>query len=81
MLQKWEKEVEAKTILHPTSSVNVGGSGTFEAEASSTPLGPVPPSSMPSGIVVATPSSHHPVAHTACPSSKTNLGLFVRSTQ
>ena len=41
--QKWEKEVQAKTILHPTPFVNVGGSNASVAscaEASSTPLDP-----------------------------------------
>ena len=42
VLQKSEKEVRAKTILHPTPFVNVDGSSAFVAEASSTPLDPVP---------------------------------------
>ena len=44
-------------------SMNAGGS----SEASGTPLYPVPPSSIPSGIVDATPSSDHPPSHTGCP--------------
>ena len=61
MLQKWEKEVQVETILHPIPSMNVDGSSTFVAEASSIPMDPVLPSSIPSGIVVTTPSSDHPM--------------------
>ena len=70
MLQKWVKEVQVETILHPTPSMNVDGSSTFVAEASTTPMGPLMPSSIPSGIVVATPSSDHPASHTGCPSAE-----------
>ena len=73
VLQKWENEVRAETILHPTPSVHVGGSNASAAscaEASSTPLDPVPPSSIPPGIVDATPSSHHPTSHSGCPSAE-----------
>ena len=31
VVQKWEKEVQAETILHPTPSMNVGGSSAFVA--------------------------------------------------
>ena len=68
VLQKWEKEVQAETILHPTPSMNVDGSSASVVEASSTPRDPVLPSSIQSGIVVATPSSDHPTSHTGCPS-------------
>ena len=54
VLQKWEKEVQAETILHLTPSMNVDGSSAHVAEALGTPLDPVPPSSIPSGITVAT---------------------------
>ena len=44
---QWEKEVQAETILHPTPSMNVDGSGACVArcvaEGSSTPMDPVPP--------------------------------------
>ena len=42
MLQKWEKEVQAETILHLSPSMNVDGSSACVAEASSTPSGPRP---------------------------------------
>ena len=70
VLRKWEKEVQVESILHPTASMNVDGSSTSVAEASSTPLDPVPPSSIPSGIVVAAPSSDHPTSPTGCPSAE-----------
>ena len=70
MLQKWEKEVQVETILHPTPSMNVDGSSASVAEASSTPLDPLPRSSIPSGIVVAAPSRHHPTSPTGCPSAE-----------
>ena len=70
VLQKWEKEVQVETILHPTPSMNVDGSSASVAEASSTPLDPVPPSSIPSGIVVAAPSLDHPTPPTGCPSEE-----------
>ena len=70
VLQKWEKEVQAKTISHPTPSMNVDGSSACVAKASSTPMDPVPPSSIPPGIVGATPSSDHPTSHTGCPSAE-----------
>ena len=70
VLQKWEKEVQVETILHPTPSMNVDGSSTFVAEAWSTPMDPVLPSSISSGIVIGTPSSDHPTSHTGCPSAE-----------
>ena len=70
VLQKWEKEVQVESILHPTPFVNVDGSSTFVAEASSTPLDPVPPSSIPSGIFVAAPSGDRPTSPTGCPSAE-----------
>ena len=66
VLQKWEKQVHVESILHPTPSMNVDGSSTSVAEASSTPLDPVPPSSIPSGIVFAAPSGDHPTSPTGC---------------
>ena len=42
MLHKWEKEVQAETILHPTPSVNAGGSSASVAGALSTPSHVVP---------------------------------------
>ena len=57
-----------ETILHPTLSVHVGGSSASVAKVSSTPLDVVAPSSIPSGMVVATPSSDHPTSHNGCPS-------------
>ena len=59
MLQKWEKALQGKSMLHATTSMTLDGSIASIAEASSTLLDPVPPSSIPSGIVVATTSSHH----------------------
>ena len=50
---KWEKEVQVDTLLHPTPSMNVDGSSASVAEALGTPLYLVPPSSIPSEIVVA----------------------------
>ena len=41
--KKWEKEVHVESMLHPTPSMNVDGSSTSVAEASSTPLDPVSP--------------------------------------
>ena len=70
VLQKWEKEVHVESILHPNPSMNVDGSSTSAAEASSTPLDPVPPSSIPSGIVVAAPSIDHPTSPSGCPSAE-----------
>ena len=67
VLQKWEKEVHVESILYPTPSMNTDGSSTSVAEASSTPLDPVQPSSIPSGIVVAAPSADHPTSPTGCP--------------
>ena len=66
VLQKWEKEVHVESILHPIPSMNVDGSSTSVAEASSTPLDPVPPSSIPSGIVVAAPCGDHPTSPPGC---------------
>ena len=65
MLQKWAKEVQAETILHPTPSVNVGRSSAFVAccaEVSGTPMHPVPPSSIPPGIIDTTLCSDHPTS-------------------
>ena len=59
-----------ESILHPTPSRNVDGSNTSVAEASSTPLDPVPPSSIPSGIVVAAPSGDHRTSPSGCPSAE-----------
>ena len=70
VLQKWEKAVHVESILHPTPSMNMDGSNTSVAEASSTPLDPVPHSSIPSGIVVAAPSGDHPTSPSGCPSAK-----------
>ena len=70
VLQKWEKEVQVESILHPTPSMNLDGSSASVADASSTPLDPVPPRSIPSGIVVAAPSGDHPTSPTGCPSAK-----------
>ena len=70
VLQKWEKVVQVESILHPTPSMNVDGSSAFVAEASSTPPDPVPPSSIPSGIVVAAPSGDYPTSPTGCPGAK-----------
>ena len=69
---KWvlQKEMQVESILHPTPSMNVDGSSTSVAKASSTPLDPVPPSSIPSGIVVAAPSDDHPTSPTGCPSAE-----------
>ena len=64
VLQKWEKEVQVKTILHTTPSMNVDGSNASVAEASSTPMDTHLPHSIPSGITVATPSSIHQTSHT-----------------
>ena len=50
VLQRWEEVVQVEAILHPTPSVNMGGSGASVAscaQISSTPLHPVPPSSIP----------------------------------
>ena len=68
VLQKWEKEVHVESILHPTPSMHVDGSNTSVAEASSTPLDPIPPSSILSGI--AAPSGDHPTSPTRCPSAE-----------
>ena len=68
VLQKWEKEVHVESILHPTPSMKVDGSSTFVAKASSTPLDPIPPSSILSGI--AAPSGDHPTSPTGCPSAE-----------
>ena len=73
VLQMCEKEVQVETILKPTLFVNVGGSSTSVAscaEASSTPLGPVAPSSIPCGMVDVTPSSDHPTSHAGCHSAE-----------
>ena len=70
VLQKWEKEVQVESILHLPPSMNVDGSSTSVAEASSTPLDPVPPNSIPFGIVVAAPSGEHPTSPTRCPSAE-----------
>ena len=70
VLQKWRKEVHVESILHPTPSMNVDGSSTSVAEASSTPLDPIPLSSIPSGIVVAAPFGDHPTFPTGCPSAE-----------
>ena len=59
-----------ESILHPTPSMNLDGSSTSVAEATSTPLDPVPPSSIPSGIVVAAPSVDHPTSPSGCPSAE-----------
>ena len=74
VLQKWEKEVHVESILHPTPSMNVDGSSTSVAEASSTPLDPVPPSSILSRIVVAAPFGDHPTSPTGCPSAEQIMG-------
>ena len=68
VLQKWEKEVYVESILHPTPSMHVDGSNTSVAQASSTPLDPIPPSSILSGI--AAPSGDHPTSPTGCPSAE-----------
>ena len=65
VLQNWEEEVQVDSIFHPTPSMNVDGSGISVAEASSTPLKPFPPSSIPSRIVVAAPSGDHPTSPSA----------------
>ena len=70
VLQKWEKEVQVESILHPTPSINVDGSSASVAEAWSTPLDPVPPSSIPSRVVVTAPSRDHPTSPTGCPSAE-----------
>ena len=70
MLQKWLKEVHVESILHPTPSMNVDGSSTCVAEAWSTPLDPVPPSSIPSGIVVAAPFGDNPTSPSGCPGAE-----------
>ena len=62
-----------ESILHPTPSMNVDGNSTFVAEASSIPLDPVPPGSIPSGIVVAAPSGDHPTSPFGCPSAQQTL--------
>ena len=62
------EELHVESILHP--SMNVDGSSTFVAEASSTPLDPVPPSSIPSGIFVAAPSGDNPTSPSGCPSAE-----------
>ena len=59
-----------ESILHPTPSMDVDGSSAFVAEASSTPLDPVPPSSIPSRIVVAAPFGDHPTSSIGCPNAK-----------
>ena len=64
------EELHVESILHPTSSMNVDGSSTFVAKASGTPLDPVPPSSILSGIVVAAPSGDHPTSPSGCPSAE-----------
>ena len=55
------------------------GGGASIDEASTTPLDPVPPSSIPSGIVVATPSSDHPTSHAGCPSAEEILADVCRA--
>ena len=59
-----------ETILHRSPSMNVDGSGGTVAEASSTQLERVPPSSILSGIVVAAPSRDHPASPTGCPRAR-----------
>ena len=73
MLQKWAKHMQSKTILHPTPSMNVDGRSASVAEASSTLLDPVLPSSILPRIVVATPSIDHPTSHTGCTTAEDML--------
>ena len=70
VLQKWEKGVQVETILHPSPSMNVDGSSASVVEALSTPPDPVPPSSIPSGIIVTAPFCDHPASPTGCPSAE-----------
>ena len=70
VLQKWEKEVQVESTLHPTRSMNVDGRST---KAWSTELDPIPPISIPSGMVVAAPSSYHPTSRFGCTSAEQML--------